>query len=198
MEDVQRILDLAARARRYARDGVQDRRHRHLHLGVNILVPKPYTPWQRYPMDPRRASRRRSRCSRRASRGCRTSRMGRSRSARRSGRPTSQGRQRRRRRSRPPPAANRSPPCSAASPSASTPRSSSRRGRPPLALHAAGVGLSGTSGAPCRTSSGRSRELPLPWTRTASAMPITRRWYSYPSPFCLPNQFMKKPFGGGP
>jgi radical SAM superfamily enzyme YgiQ (UPF0313 family) len=52
MEDVQGILDLAARARAVmlaesSRSGVIG----HIHLGVNVLVPKPYTPWQRQPMD---------------------------------------------------------------------------------------------------------------------------------------------------
>ncbi len=27
----------------------------HIHLGVNVLVPKPYTPWQREPMDDERS-----------------------------------------------------------------------------------------------------------------------------------------------
>ncbi|HSN85849.1 MAG TPA: radical SAM protein [Thermoanaerobaculia bacterium] len=52
MEDVQGILDLAARARAIMLDvasktGVIG----NIHLGVNVLVPKPYTPWQREPMD---------------------------------------------------------------------------------------------------------------------------------------------------
>ena len=51
MEDVRAILDLAAQVRgifkeQAARSGVMG----HLHLGTNILVPKPYTPWQRLPM----------------------------------------------------------------------------------------------------------------------------------------------------
>lgn len=52
MADVQGILDLAARARAAmlelcSASGVIG----HIHLGVNVLVPKPYTPWQRLPMD---------------------------------------------------------------------------------------------------------------------------------------------------
>ncbi len=51
MADVQGILDLAAEARsamlaEAARTGVIG----HIHLGANILVPKPYTPWQREPL----------------------------------------------------------------------------------------------------------------------------------------------------
>jgi len=50
--DVQGILDLAGEVHGIMRDaarrtGVMG----HLHLGTNILVPKPYTPWQRRPMD---------------------------------------------------------------------------------------------------------------------------------------------------
>jgi radical SAM superfamily enzyme YgiQ (UPF0313 family) len=56
MEDVQGILDLAARARgimleEAAKSGVIG----NVHLGVNVLVPKPYTPWQREPMDDERS-----------------------------------------------------------------------------------------------------------------------------------------------
>lgn len=52
LADVQSILELAAEARgimleRAAKTGVIG----HVHLGTNILVPKPYTPWQREPMD---------------------------------------------------------------------------------------------------------------------------------------------------
>jgi radical SAM superfamily enzyme YgiQ (UPF0313 family) len=52
MEDVQGILDLVGRARAImleetAKTGVIG----HVHMGVNVLVPKPYTPWQREPMD---------------------------------------------------------------------------------------------------------------------------------------------------
>lgn len=51
-EDVASILELAAEVRGImlgsaAKTGVMG----HLHLGTNILVPKPYTPWQREPMD---------------------------------------------------------------------------------------------------------------------------------------------------
>ncbi|MDP9120567.1 MAG: B12-binding domain-containing radical SAM protein [Acidobacteriota bacterium] len=52
MDDVQGILELAARARSVmleecTKSGVIG----HIHLGTNVLVPKPYTPWQRQPMD---------------------------------------------------------------------------------------------------------------------------------------------------
>jgi radical SAM superfamily enzyme YgiQ (UPF0313 family) len=52
MEDVQAILDLGAECRRLmleelAPTGVIG----HIHLGTNILIPKPYTGWQREPMD---------------------------------------------------------------------------------------------------------------------------------------------------
>lgn len=56
LEDVQSILDLAAEARGLmlasaAKTGVIG----HVHLGTNILVPKPYTPWQREPLDGERS-----------------------------------------------------------------------------------------------------------------------------------------------
>ena len=56
MEDVEGILELAARARAImleeaAKTGVIG----HIHLGVNVLVPKPFTPWQRQPMDDERS-----------------------------------------------------------------------------------------------------------------------------------------------
>jgi radical SAM superfamily enzyme YgiQ (UPF0313 family) len=52
MEDVQGILDLAAQVKgimleELPRQGLIG----NIHLGVNVLVPKPYTPWQREPMD---------------------------------------------------------------------------------------------------------------------------------------------------
>jgi hypothetical protein len=52
MADVEGILGLAAECHaimlaELAPRGVIG----HLHLGVNILVPKPYTPWQRQPLD---------------------------------------------------------------------------------------------------------------------------------------------------
>ncbi len=55
LEDVRSILDLAAEVRGIFKEqartsGVMG----HLHLGTNILVPKPYTPWQRHPMAPER------------------------------------------------------------------------------------------------------------------------------------------------
>src|SRR4051794_17015103 len=56
MADVQGILDLAARARaalldEASRTGVIG----NIHLGVSVLVPKPYTPWQREAMDDERS-----------------------------------------------------------------------------------------------------------------------------------------------
>jgi radical SAM superfamily enzyme YgiQ (UPF0313 family) len=58
MADVQGILDLAARARAVmleecSASGVIG----HIHMGTNVLVPKPYTPWQRQPMDGERSLR---------------------------------------------------------------------------------------------------------------------------------------------
>ncbi|MES1210832.1 MAG: hypothetical protein ABUL63_00730, partial [Acidobacteriota bacterium] len=52
MEDIQGILDLAAQAKgimleELPKQGLIG----NIHLGVNVLVPKPYTPWQREPMD---------------------------------------------------------------------------------------------------------------------------------------------------
>lgn len=52
LEDVEAILSLAADCRAIAveegrRTGVAGQ----VHLGTNILIPKPYTPWQREPMD---------------------------------------------------------------------------------------------------------------------------------------------------
>lgn len=52
LADVQGILDLANQARaimleELPRQGLIG----NIHLGVNVLVPKPYTPWQREPMD---------------------------------------------------------------------------------------------------------------------------------------------------
>ena len=56
LDDVHGILELAARCRAVmleeaAKTGVIG----HIHLGVNVLVPKPYTPWQRQPMDDERS-----------------------------------------------------------------------------------------------------------------------------------------------
>lgn len=56
MEDVHGILELAAKARaimleELPRKGMIG----NIHLGVNVLVPKPYTPWQRQPMDSERS-----------------------------------------------------------------------------------------------------------------------------------------------
>jgi radical SAM superfamily enzyme YgiQ (UPF0313 family) len=58
MADVHGIVELAARARAVmleecTKSGVIG----HIHLGVNVLVPKPYTPWQRQPMDAERSLR---------------------------------------------------------------------------------------------------------------------------------------------
>jgi len=52
MEDIQGILDLAAEVKgimleELPKQGLIG----NIHLGVNVLVPKPYTPWQREPMD---------------------------------------------------------------------------------------------------------------------------------------------------
>jgi radical SAM superfamily enzyme YgiQ (UPF0313 family) len=56
MADVQGIVELGARARavmleELAPKGIVG----HVHLGVSVLVPKPYTPWQREPMDDERS-----------------------------------------------------------------------------------------------------------------------------------------------
>lgn len=56
MEDVHGIVELGARARavmleELAPKGIVG----HIHLGVSVLVPKPYTPWQREPMDDERS-----------------------------------------------------------------------------------------------------------------------------------------------
>jgi radical SAM superfamily enzyme YgiQ (UPF0313 family) len=56
MADVQGIAELGARARavmleELAPKGIVG----HVHLGVSVLVPKPYTPWQREPMDDERS-----------------------------------------------------------------------------------------------------------------------------------------------
>ena len=56
LDDVHGILTLAARARAImleetAKTGLAG----HIHLGTNVFVPKPYTPWQRHPMDDERS-----------------------------------------------------------------------------------------------------------------------------------------------
>jgi radical SAM superfamily enzyme YgiQ (UPF0313 family) len=56
LEDVGAILELAAACRgrmleETAKTGVAG----HVHLGVNVLIPKPYTPWQREPMEAKRS-----------------------------------------------------------------------------------------------------------------------------------------------
>jgi radical SAM superfamily enzyme YgiQ (UPF0313 family) len=58
MADVQGIIELAARAREVMlREGAAGGVAGHIHLGTNVLVPKPYTPWQREPMDGERSLR---------------------------------------------------------------------------------------------------------------------------------------------
>ncbi|HEV2844388.1 MAG TPA: radical SAM protein [Thermoanaerobaculia bacterium] len=52
MEDVQGILDLAAQCKAIMLDELPKKGLiGNVHLGVNVLVPKPYTPWQREPLD---------------------------------------------------------------------------------------------------------------------------------------------------
>jgi radical SAM superfamily enzyme YgiQ (UPF0313 family) len=52
MEDIQGILELGAQARALMLEELAPRGIiGHIHLGVSVLVPKPYTPWQREPMD---------------------------------------------------------------------------------------------------------------------------------------------------
>lgn len=52
MDDVYAILTLAAECRAIMiEEARKTGKIGHIHLGVNILVPKPYTPWQREPMD---------------------------------------------------------------------------------------------------------------------------------------------------
>ena len=56
MEDVHAILELGAACRalmleQAKKTGVIG----NVHLGCNILIPKPYTPWQREPMDDERS-----------------------------------------------------------------------------------------------------------------------------------------------
>ena len=52
MEDVQAILDLAADCRAIMiEEGREAGAIGSIQLGVNFLIPKPYTPWQREPMD---------------------------------------------------------------------------------------------------------------------------------------------------
>lgn len=56
MEDVQGIAELGARARAVMLEELAPRGIvGHVHLGVSVLVPKPYTPWQREPMDDERS-----------------------------------------------------------------------------------------------------------------------------------------------
>ena len=67
-EDIQGILDLAAEVHDLMkvaarRTGVMG----HLHLGTNILIPKPFTPWQRHPMGEERDLKRKIRTLRK---GC--------------------------------------------------------------------------------------------------------------------------------
>jgi len=56
MDDVHGILELAARAKAVMLEELVPRGIiGHVHLGVSVLVPKPYTPWQREPMDSERS-----------------------------------------------------------------------------------------------------------------------------------------------
>jgi radical SAM superfamily enzyme YgiQ (UPF0313 family) len=58
MADVRGILGLAAEAKAaMLAEGRRTGVIGNIHLGVNILVPKPYTPWQRQPMDGERSLR---------------------------------------------------------------------------------------------------------------------------------------------
>lgn len=51
-EDVQGILDLVAQARAVMLEELPKKGLiGNIHMGVNVLVPKPFTPWQREPMD---------------------------------------------------------------------------------------------------------------------------------------------------
>lgn len=52
LDDVQGIIELVARCRALMLEvAAVTGTIGHIHLGANILVPKPYTPWQRQPMD---------------------------------------------------------------------------------------------------------------------------------------------------
>ncbi|HEX7185458.1 MAG TPA: radical SAM protein [Thermoanaerobaculia bacterium] len=56
MEDVHGILELAAKAKAIMLEELPKKGLiGNIHLGVNVLVPKPYTPWQRQPMDDERS-----------------------------------------------------------------------------------------------------------------------------------------------
>lgn len=56
LEDVHGILDLAARAKAIMLEELPKKGLiGNIHLGTNVLVPKPYTPWQREPMDDERS-----------------------------------------------------------------------------------------------------------------------------------------------
>jgi radical SAM superfamily enzyme YgiQ (UPF0313 family) len=56
LDDVHGILELAARARAIMLEELSPRGLvGNIHLGVNVLVPKPYTPWQRQPMGDERS-----------------------------------------------------------------------------------------------------------------------------------------------
>jgi radical SAM superfamily enzyme YgiQ (UPF0313 family) len=56
MEDVHGILDLAARVKAIMLEELPKKGMiGNIHLGTNVLVPKPYTPWQREPMDDERS-----------------------------------------------------------------------------------------------------------------------------------------------
>jgi len=56
MDDVHGIVELGARARAVMLEELAPRGIAgHVHLGVSVLVPKPYTPWQREAMDDERS-----------------------------------------------------------------------------------------------------------------------------------------------
>jgi radical SAM superfamily enzyme YgiQ (UPF0313 family) len=56
MEDIQGILGLAAQVKAIMLEELPKQGLiGNIHLGVNVLVPKPYTPWQREPMDDERS-----------------------------------------------------------------------------------------------------------------------------------------------
>ncbi|MCB1054476.1 MAG: radical SAM protein, partial [Acidobacteria bacterium] len=53
LDDVYGIVELAAQAREIMLEELARKKRviGHIHLGASVLVPKPYTPWQRLPMD---------------------------------------------------------------------------------------------------------------------------------------------------
>lgn len=59
MEDVEAILDLGRQCRELMlKKASETGKIGNVHLGCNILIPKPYTPWQREPMDDERSLKR--------------------------------------------------------------------------------------------------------------------------------------------